>query len=59
MTGLLGNSEYRGIFEAMKKIFNEEGFLAFYRGYSAYMIAVRFFLKFTDPFLDERAASRD
>jgi hypothetical protein len=36
----LKNDEYRGFFNAMKRIYAEEGLLAFYRGYSAYMLAV-------------------
>jgi len=37
---LLKNNEYSGFFNAMKRIYAEEGGLAFYRGYSAYMLAV-------------------
>ena len=37
---ILKNDEYKGFFNAMKRIYSEEGFLALYRGYFAYMLAV-------------------
>jgi len=39
-SGLLKNDEYKGFFNALKRIYSEEGFLAFYRGYNAYILAV-------------------
>ena len=41
--GLLRNDEYKGFFNACKRIYTEEGFLAFYRGYFAYILAVIIF----------------
>jgi hypothetical protein len=38
--GLLPNNEYRGFFHACKRIFTEEGAIAFYRGSIAYILAV-------------------
>jgi hypothetical protein len=38
--GLLSNTEYKGFFHACKRIFAEEGAIAFYRGYIAYILAV-------------------
>ena len=38
--GLLANNEYRGFFHACQRIFAEEGAIAFYRGYLAYILAV-------------------
>ncbi len=37
---LLRNDEYKGFLDAVKRIYREEGALAFYRGYLAYMLAV-------------------
>eukprot|EP00347_Sterkiella_histriomuscorum_P016067 403354614 len=42
--GLLKNDEYKGFFNAVKKIYSQEGFLAFYRGYFAYMLAIMFWM---------------
>jgi len=39
--GLLRNDEYKGIFNAASRIVKEEGFTALYRGYFAYILAVR------------------
>lgn len=59
--GLLKNDEYKGFFNALKRIYSEEGFISFYRGYSAYMLAViieiQFTLLFSDTILDEFIAS--
>jgi len=38
----LKNDEYKSFFNAMRRIYSEEGGLAFYRGYMAYMLAVRY-----------------
>lgn len=38
---MLDNNEYRGFTHALKRIYTEEGFLGLYRGYSAYLLAVR------------------
>jgi hypothetical protein len=55
--GLLSNTEYKGFFHACKRIFAEEGPLAFYRGYIAYILAVMdFCLKIIDYLLDEHLA---
>lgn len=37
---MLKNDEYRGFTHAVKRIYAEEGVIAFYRGYNAYMLAV-------------------
>lgn len=38
--GLIKNDEYKGFFNALMKITREEGVLALYRGYFAYILAV-------------------
>lgn len=40
--GMLRNDEYKGFFDCVKRIATEEGPLAFYRGYMAYMLAVSY-----------------
>ena len=42
--GLLAHDEYRGFFHACKRIWAEEGPLAFYRGYLAYILAITFWM---------------
>lgn len=37
----IANDEYRGFFDAVRKIYSQEGVTALYRGYFAYMLAVR------------------
>ena len=54
--GMLPNEEYRGIFSACKRIWAEEGPLAFYRGYWAYILAVKPHFKDIDYVLDEHIA---
>lgn len=43
-SGFLKSDEYRGFFDAFKKIYREEGALSFYRGFNAYIIAVKYLL---------------
>ncbi|TNV71969.1 hypothetical protein FGO68_gene13874 [Halteria grandinella] len=42
--GLLRNNEYKGFFNACKRIWAEEGAVAFYRGYLAYILAITFWM---------------
>jgi hypothetical protein len=42
--GMLPHDEYRGFFSACKRIWTEEGPLAFYRGYFAYILAITFWM---------------
>jgi hypothetical protein len=42
--GMLSHDEYRGFFNASKRIWAEEGPLAFYRGYFAYILAITFWM---------------
>lgn len=52
--GMLGDKEYKGIIDAVKRIFKEEGAIAFYRGYMAYILAVKLLNKrCIDNVLDE------
>jgi hypothetical protein len=59
--GLLSNNEYRGFFHACKRIYAEEGAIAFYRGYIAYILAVSLsFVKkslIVDNLLDEHTST--
>lgn len=61
--GFLKNDEYKGFFNACKRIYSEEGFMAFYRGYNAYMLAVKLthfvLISLIDSFLDECASLRN
>ena len=38
---MLRHDEYKGILNAGRRIVSEEGFFALYRGYTAYILAVR------------------
>ena len=42
--GLYPQGEYRGFLHACKRIWAEEGPLAFYRGYLAYILAITFWM---------------
>lgn len=42
--GMLPHDEYRGFFSAFKRIWAEEGPIAFYRGYLAYILAITFWM---------------
>ena len=56
--GLLRNDEYKGIFNAGSRIIKEEGFFALYRGYFAYMLAVRLFkMTLSDHILNEHPST--
>ncbi|CDW89215.1 UNKNOWN [Stylonychia lemnae] len=54
---LLKNNEYSGFFNAMKRIYSEEGALAFYRGYSAHILAIMLWMsvlpKLTDIMMNK------
>jgi len=40
---MLDMNEYKGFFNCTKRIAKEEGFMGFYKGYSAYLLAVKYF----------------
>ena len=44
--GLLRNDEYKGFFNCLRRIVSEEGPLSLYRGYTAYMLAIMFWMSF-------------
>ena len=66
--GLLENKEYKGIINCFSRIVKEEGPLALYRGYSAYMVAILFwmsvlpltseYLLMRIPFMGEQKAAK-
>lgn len=39
---MLNNNEYKGFFNALSRIYKEEGVLGMYRGYATYMLAVSY-----------------